>query len=189
MDAVFDLPWRHGPAIAMIVLGAALAGRGLRAMPNPIGPTVDLLAWLRGFRRAVIGLGLALAGLAWLCQLPWLLAIALGVGLQEARESTHYITTLQPVAPRRPPPTGSGAPTGEGPGARPRHEPGRRRPPPHGSPCQGGAALPYIATSDRTGLEDDDWGTGRRDATAWRSSGAEGWSSHGDGTAQPASRR
>lgn len=100
MDAFFDLPWRHGPAIALILLGISQTFRGLRSMPSPTGPKVDLMAWLRGFRRAVIGLTLALVGLAWLCQLPWLLAIALGVGLQETRESTHFITTLQTFTPR-----------------------------------------------------------------------------------------
>jgi uncharacterized membrane protein YfcA len=103
MDAFFDLPWRHGPALALILLGAGLTIRGLRSMPNPTGPKVDLMTWLRGFRRAVIGLAVALIGLAWLWQLPWLLAIALGVGLQETRESSHYITTLQASTARRKP--------------------------------------------------------------------------------------
>lgn len=111
MDAFFDLPWRHGPALVLIVFGTVLAVRGLREMPNPIGPTFDLMAWMHGFRRAVVGLALAIGGLAWLCQLPWLLAIALGVGLQELREVSSYITTLRraaatprstaPAAPRR----------------------------------------------------------------------------------------
>ena len=101
METVFALPWRHGPALALTLLGVALIYRGLRGMPNPTGQTVDIMRWLRGFRRAVIGLGLALAGLAWLYQSPWLLAIALGVGLQEWRESTHYIDTLRRAAPRR----------------------------------------------------------------------------------------
>jgi hypothetical protein len=107
MDAFFELPWRHGPAIALTVLGAVLMLRGLRAMPNPMQPKVDLMLWLRGFRRAVIGLGIALFGVAWLCQLPWLLAIALGVTLQEIRESSHYIATLESDARRRKAPLGS----------------------------------------------------------------------------------
>ena len=101
MDAFFELPWRQGPALALTLVGAALAFRGLRGMPNPTRQQVDVMAWLRGFRRAVTGLALALAGLAWLYQLPWLLAIALGVGLQELRESTHYIDTLRRATPRR----------------------------------------------------------------------------------------
>lgn len=101
MDTFFTLPWRHGPALALALLGVALTWRGLRGMPNPTRQTVDIMAWLRGFRRAVVGFCLALAGLAWLYQLPWLLAIALGVGLQELRESTHYIETLRRDAPRR----------------------------------------------------------------------------------------
>jgi hypothetical protein len=95
MDAFFDFPWRHGPALGLIVVGILVTVRGVGSMPNPLGPTVDLMAWLRGFRRTVVGLALAVVGLAWLCQLPWLLAIALGVGLQELRESSSYITTLR----------------------------------------------------------------------------------------------
>lgn len=101
MDTFFALPWRHGPALALILLGVALFYRGVRDMPNPTRRTVNIMRWLRGFRRIVIGCGLALAGLAWLCQSPWLLAIALGVGLQETRESTHYIDTLRRASPRR----------------------------------------------------------------------------------------
>jgi uncharacterized membrane protein YfcA len=112
MDAFFDLPWRHGPAIALTLIGAVLMLRGLRAMPSPTQPKVDLMVWLRGFRRAVIGLGIALFGIAWLCQLPWLLAIALGVSLQETRESSHYITTLQSAGSRRKSPAGRRAAEG-----------------------------------------------------------------------------
>ena len=101
MNAFFDLPWRHGPALVLTLLGAALAIHGLRGMPNPTRQQVDIMAWLRGFRRLVVGLALALAGLAWLHQLPWLLAIALGAGLQELRESSHYIHTLRRATPRR----------------------------------------------------------------------------------------
>ena len=101
MDAFFGLHWRHGPALALTLLGIALALHGLRGMPNPTRQQVDLMAWLRGFRRLVVGLALALAGLAWLRQLPWLLAIALGVGLQELREASHYIATLRRAGPRR----------------------------------------------------------------------------------------
>ena len=106
MDAFFNLPWQHGPAIALALLGAALAVRGVRGMPNPTRQHVDAMAWLLGFRRAVIGLALALAGLAWLLRLPWLLAVALGVGLQETRESTLYIDTLRRATPRRKSPAG-----------------------------------------------------------------------------------
>jgi hypothetical protein len=112
MDAFFELPWRHGPAIALTVIGAVLMLRGLRAMPRPTQPKVDLMVWLHGFRRAVIGLGIALVGVAWLCQLPWLLAIALGVSLQETRESSHYITTLESDPRRRKSSTDPRAPQG-----------------------------------------------------------------------------
>ncbi len=68
MDALFALPWRHGPALALTLLGVALIYRGLRGMPNPTRQSVDIIRWLRGFRRAVIGLGLGGIGAAWLRQ-------------------------------------------------------------------------------------------------------------------------
>ena len=94
MDTFFALPWRHGPSLALMALGIALAVHGLRGMPNPLRGAFDLMAWLRGFRLTVVGLALALGGLAWLSQQPWLLAVALGVGLQELREVSSYIHTL-----------------------------------------------------------------------------------------------
>src|SRR5438067_511878 len=48
MDAFFNLPWRHGPALALALLGAALAVRGVRGMPNPTRQHVDAMAWRLG---------------------------------------------------------------------------------------------------------------------------------------------
>lgn len=101
MEAFFELPWRPGPALLMILVGSILAFRGLASMPNPTRPAIDLMLWMRGFRRTVAGLALLLVGVAWLYQIPWLLAVALGVGLQEIREASHYITTLQAFTRRR----------------------------------------------------------------------------------------
>ncbi len=94
MDTFFTLPWRHGPALALVALGVALTVHGLQGMPNPTRRHVDIVAWLRGFRRIITGLALLMVGIAWLRHLPWLLAIALGAGLQEIRESTSYLLTL-----------------------------------------------------------------------------------------------
>ncbi len=100
MDTFLNLPWRHGPALLLTLLGTALTVQGLRGMPNPTRQHVDIMAWLRGFRRIIVGLTLALFGLAWLRQLPWLLVIAVAAGLQEIRESSSYISTLQRAARR-----------------------------------------------------------------------------------------
>ena len=94
MNAFFDLPWRHLPALALILLGGVMLVQAIRSMPNPTKPDLDIMAWLYGFRRAIIGFTIATSGLAWFYQLPWLLAIALGIGLQEIRESSSYIITL-----------------------------------------------------------------------------------------------
>lgn len=100
MDSFLALPWRHGPAIVLALLGTALAIHGVRGMPNPTRQHVDIMAWLYGFRRMVAGLGVALFGIAWLQQLPWLLVIAIAAGLQEIRESSAYIGTLERDAGR-----------------------------------------------------------------------------------------
>lgn len=94
METLLALPWRHGPAAALAVAGALLTIYGIAGMPNPTRQHVDLVAWLRGFRLMVAGLGLGLFGIAWYQGLPWLLAIAIAAGLQEIRESTSYLLTL-----------------------------------------------------------------------------------------------
>lgn len=95
MNAFFDLPWRHGPATVLVLLGAVMLIQAIRSMPNPTKPGVDIMAWLLGFRRAIYGFTIATIGLAWFYQLPWLFAIALGIGLQEIRESSSYIITMR----------------------------------------------------------------------------------------------
>ena len=82
------------PAAALALLGAPLTIYGIAGMPNPTRQRVDIVAWLRGFRLLVTGLGVCLFGIAWFQNLPWLLVIALAAGLQEIRESTSYPLTL-----------------------------------------------------------------------------------------------
>jgi hypothetical protein len=94
MNAFFSFPGRHIPALVLVVLGGVMLVQAIRSMPNPTRPGLDIMAWLRGFRRAIVGFTIATIGLAWFYQLPWLLAIALGIGLQEIRESSSYINTL-----------------------------------------------------------------------------------------------
>ena len=100
MDTFFTLPWKDGPALILALLGVALTVQGVRGMPNPTRQHVDLVRWLLGFRRMIVGLALLMFGIAWLRNLPWLLAIALGAGLQEVRESTSYLLTLDREARR-----------------------------------------------------------------------------------------
>ena len=94
MDTFLALPWRHGPAIALAMLGAIMTAHGLWRMPNPTRRHVDIVVWLRGFREIITGVALLLFGIAWFQGLPWLLAIAIAAGLQEIRESTSYLLTL-----------------------------------------------------------------------------------------------
>lgn len=98
MDTFLALPWRHGPATALMILGAVMTAHGLWRMPNPTRQHVDLVAWLRGFREIITGVALLLFGIAWFRQLPWLLATAVAAGLQEIRESTSYLLTLDKAA-------------------------------------------------------------------------------------------
>ncbi len=103
----YTLPWRQYPAWLLIILGLALTIYALRRMPNPTKPKLDLVHWMRGFRQIVTGVALFLFGIAWLQHLPWLLAIAIFAGLQEIRESTSYLLTLDKArrwtTPRRAP--------------------------------------------------------------------------------------
>ncbi len=101
MATFFALPWKDGPALALALFGVALTAHGILGMPNPTRQHVDLVLWLQGFRRMIVGLALLMFGIAWLRNLPWLLAIALGAGLQEVRESTSYLLTLDREARRR----------------------------------------------------------------------------------------
>ncbi len=83
MDTFFALPWKAGPALALALFGLALTAHGILGMPNPTRQHVDLVRWIQGFRRMIVGL-----------------AIALGAGLQEVRESTSYLLTLDREARR-----------------------------------------------------------------------------------------
>ncbi len=95
LNALIELPWRHYLAAALMLLGAALAARGLRAMIGPLRDSVALLRWVRGFRTVVIGLALAGIGAAWLWQQAWILAVALGVSGVETLESSTSIAVLR----------------------------------------------------------------------------------------------
>ncbi len=112
MNGVMQLAWDNYLAVALMVLGVALAVRGLRrcrvALPHPRTGAMQPLTWMRGFRLALIGLAVAGAGAAWLWDLDWLLALSLAIGGEETLESSIAISALraQPartaVTPPRP---------------------------------------------------------------------------------------
>ena len=95
MSGMFDLSWRTYPATALLVLGGVLVVLGLRRMWQPFRGPIDALAWMTGFRLAVVGLAVVVFGLGWLWQQVWLLAIALGVGGEELFESSTYVAVLK----------------------------------------------------------------------------------------------
>jgi hypothetical protein len=98
MDEVLTWPGRTCPAIAMLLLGVGLVAAGLRAAVPARRPT-DWLAWalvyLVAFRRTVVGLCVAAAGVAWLTHVPWLFAVSGCVGIGELLESSYYIGVLR----------------------------------------------------------------------------------------------
>ncbi len=121
MDGVMHLAWDSYPAAALLVLGLALAVRGLQrcrvALPRPRSGAMQPLTWMRGFRLTVFGLALAGAGAAWLWGLDWLLALSLAIGGEETLETSIAIGALR----TQPRPAGAALP--------PRTE----RPAPHGA--------------------------------------------------------
>jgi hypothetical protein len=99
MDGVVLLAWRGYPATALMVLGLVLTLRALQrchaAWRRPLTGLMQPLAWVRGFRLAMIGLALVGIGAAWLWQLGWLLAMALAIGGEETLEASIVIAALR----------------------------------------------------------------------------------------------
>ena len=111
MDGVMHSTWGNFPAAALMVVGLALACRGVQrcrvAFPRPRSGAMQPLIWMRGFRLTIFGLTLAGAGAAWLWQLDWLLALSLAIGGEETLETSIAISALRgqersvAVTPRR----------------------------------------------------------------------------------------
>jgi hypothetical protein len=95
-NALMTASWRSVPVTLLLIAGAALLVWGLWAFSMPMGPV-----WMRGFRRAVIGLGLVAVGLGWLWQQPWLIALGLIFGGEETYESSWILAYWNEPA-RRP---------------------------------------------------------------------------------------
>jgi hypothetical protein len=85
-NAVMTASWRSIPVTVLLVAGVAMLLWGLREFFKPIGPV-----WMRGFRRAVIGIGFVGVGLGWLWQQPWLVALGLIFGGEETFESSWIL--------------------------------------------------------------------------------------------------
>ena len=103
LDLMLELfAWSGRPCAAggLLVVGIGLVMWGLANVARREQGTA--LAWLdrafvylHGFRRVVVGLCLVGAGVAWLEQVPWLLAASACVGAGELVESTYYIVVLR----------------------------------------------------------------------------------------------
>jgi hypothetical protein len=95
---VVQLPWNIAGGLALIAFGLFLAARGVmgcyRAFPRPTA-SMRPLGWMRGFRLTLIGLAVAGGGAAWLWGMPWLLALALAIGGEEALETSIAIRALR----------------------------------------------------------------------------------------------
>ena len=98
MDALIDLSWRLYPAALLMAAGFTLAARGTLHFRRGFEPPFDgpsrVLAGVRGFRRAIIGLAIAGIAAAWLWQIDWILVLSLVIGGEELLESTLHIQAL-----------------------------------------------------------------------------------------------
>ena len=93
---VVQLPWNVAGGSVLLAFGLFLAVRGVRrcyrAFPRPTA-SMQPLGWMRGFRLTLVGL--AAAGAAWLWGMPWLFALSLAIGGEEALESSIAIHALR----------------------------------------------------------------------------------------------
>jgi hypothetical protein len=98
MNDVFMWPERIYPAALLGLLGSGLILSGLRLLPSRHERRAWpdwAFAYLYVFRRVVVGLCIAGAGVAWAEQVTWLLAVSICVGIGESVESSYYIEVLR----------------------------------------------------------------------------------------------
>ena len=95
---IVDAPWRGYPATALALYGLALLAQGLwfgASGSSGLLKEREALGWLRGFRRAVVGLCLAGIAVAWAWQIPWLFIVSLGILGEELLETSVMIEVLR----------------------------------------------------------------------------------------------
>lgn len=116
MATLYHLAWREYPTLALAILGLALLARAVRnariaARHRRVGTDAHSLALMRAFRGAVIGLALAGVAAGWQWHIPWLLAVAVVVGMGETVESSADVVALEQAErlPRHRVPTKRGA--------------------------------------------------------------------------------
>jgi hypothetical protein len=95
---VVQPPWNIAGGSVLIAFGLFLAARGVRccyrAFSRPAA-SMQPLGWMRGFRLTLVGLAAAGAGAAWFWGMPWLLALSLAIGGEEALETSIAIHALR----------------------------------------------------------------------------------------------
>lgn len=109
MEWVIEAPVRFYASLAMMVVGAWVAVRGLRSevrsiRMSPADPAKSM-ALMQSFRVCVIGLALVTLGIAWMAEQLWLALIAGAIAGEELFESSMAIGAMRAggpgVRPRR----------------------------------------------------------------------------------------
>jgi len=99
METVWELSWRIYLAAPVLVFGIAALFTGVRrevgGLRTPITQPGKNLKTMRGFRVAVLGLALAGVAVAWIWQIPAVLAASLVIGFEETIESSIVIYALK----------------------------------------------------------------------------------------------
>lgn len=98
LNTIIDAPWRAYAAAALAAAGLVLLGKGLRfgfRGSHGLLRERDALGWMRGFRLAVVGLCVVGIAVAWVWQVLWLFAVALGILGEELLETSVMIEVLK----------------------------------------------------------------------------------------------
>ena len=100
METLYRLSWREYPALSLAILGVVLVACAVRDEREAtrryrFGTDPRLIALLRDFRRAVIGLELIGIAAGWYWHVPAILAIAILIGAGEVFETTNDITAIE----------------------------------------------------------------------------------------------
>ncbi|MFN8557542.1 MAG: hypothetical protein U0531_09415 [Dehalococcoidia bacterium] len=102
MWAFIEADWRCYPAALLTMAGALLTLRGARrctdGLRRPYRDPTRALTFVEGLRLAIVGLALAGVGAAWAWTVPWLLALSLAVGGEEALETSIAVGALRRAA-------------------------------------------------------------------------------------------